>query len=89
MLDSIIQYVCIDPEWVGKEYLKRCKAGLWKKENTLEALKYWNLERILEVEAESFGHAKHNALTMDQLISETEDALASISVGQKVITIDD
>ena len=87
MLASIIQSVYIDPEWVANEYLKRCKAGSWKKENTVEALKCWNLERILE--AESFGHAKPNALTMDQLISETEDALASISIGQKVITIGD
>ena len=87
MLASIIQSVYIDPEWVANKYLKRCKPGSWKKENTVEALKCWNLERILK--AESLVHAKTNALTMDQLISETEDALASISIGQKVITIGD
>ena len=73
---------------VANEHLKRCKPGSWKKENTLKALKCSNLEHILK--AESFVHAKHNALLiMDQLISETEDALASISIGQEVITVGD
>ena len=35
-------------EWVAQEYLRRCKAGAWKPENTAEALKCWNLERIIE-----------------------------------------
>eukprot|EP00956_Cyclotella_meneghiniana_P035260 scaffold113042_cov68-Cyclotella_meneghiniana.AAC.1 len=36
-----------DPEWVASEYLKRCKKGAWKKENTVDSLKCFNLERIL------------------------------------------
>ena len=31
-------------------YLKRCKEGAWKKENTKAALKCWNLERVIEAE---------------------------------------
>eukprot|EP00956_Cyclotella_meneghiniana_P027681 scaffold62755_cov43-Cyclotella_meneghiniana.AAC.1 len=39
MLSFIVQNVYIDPEWVASEYLKRCKKGAWKKENTMVALK--------------------------------------------------
>ena len=47
MLSNIVQNMYIDPEWVASEYLKRCKKGAWKKENTVDALKCFNLERIL------------------------------------------
>jgi hypothetical protein len=50
MLASIIQSVCIDNDWVAQQYIKQCKKGSWKKENTEEALKCWNLERIIDVE---------------------------------------
>ena len=50
MLSSIVQNVYIVKEWVAKEYLRRCKAGVWKKEETEEAWKYWNLEQILDAE---------------------------------------
>lgn len=55
MLGFMVHRVYIDIEWVAREYLRRCKAGVWKKENTEEALKCWNLERIID--AESIGVA--------------------------------
>ena len=36
MLSNIVQNVHIDPEWVASEYLKRCKKGARKKENTMD-----------------------------------------------------
>ena len=50
LLESILRNVYIDDEWVAKEYLKRCKEGAWKKENTKDAVKCWNLERVIEAE---------------------------------------
>jgi hypothetical protein len=50
MLASIVHTVYVDDTWVAAEYLRRCKAGTWKKENTVEAVKRWNLERILDAE---------------------------------------
>ena len=50
LLASILQNVYIDEEWVAREYPKRCKEGAWKKENTQEALKCWNLERVIDAE---------------------------------------
>ncbi|EJK63933.1 hypothetical protein THAOC_15380 [Thalassiosira oceanica] len=48
MLASLVRNVYINEEWVAQEYLRRCKAGAWKPENTAEALKCWNLEQIIE-----------------------------------------
>ena len=48
MLVSIIQSVDIDNHWVAQQYIEWCKKGSWKKENTKEALKWWNLERIID-----------------------------------------
>jgi hypothetical protein len=49
LLSFILRHVFIDanPNWVAEEYLKRCKAGAWNKENTVESLKCFNLERII------------------------------------------
>jgi hypothetical protein len=38
------------PERIAEEYLRRCSAKTWKKENTIDSHKCFNLERILEVE---------------------------------------
>jgi hypothetical protein len=38
----------IDPSWVAEKYLCRSKAGEWKKENTIESFKRFNLEQILD-----------------------------------------
>ncbi len=48
--------------------LRRCKAGAWKKENTVEAVTCWNLERILD--AEQHGQPMPEELTMDDLVRE-------------------
>jgi hypothetical protein len=48
MLSHLLNHVYIDPQWVAAEYLRRCKKGVWKKDNTVESLKCFNLERILE-----------------------------------------
>ena len=66
---------------MANEYLWRCKAGSWKKENTEEALKCWNLERILE--AESLGKTPPADLTMDDLVREESDS------SKGVISIDE
>ncbi len=50
MLALIIQSVYVDNKWVAQQYIGRCKKGSWKKENTEEALKCWNLEHIIDAE---------------------------------------
>jgi len=73
LLASIIQHVYIDQEWVAKEYLRRCKEGLWKEENTKDALKCWNLERILD--AELLGKQVPMDMTMEDLLAEAVSSL--------------
>ena len=70
MLGFMVHRVYIDIEWVAREYLRRCKAGAWKKENTEEALKCWNLERIID--AESMGLGAPTELTLNDLLNEEE-----------------
>ena len=60
----------VDDKLVAEEYLRRAKSGAWKKENTEEALKCWNLERILE--AETFGQHVPADLTMQEFGQGTE-----------------
>ena len=59
MLACILRTVYIDPE----EYLQQCKVGAWKAKSTEDALKCWNLERILD--AESYGITLPAELTLD------------------------
>ncbi len=68
MLASIVHTVYSDNAWVAVEYLRRCKAWAWKKENTVEAVTCWNLERILDVEQR--GQPMPEELTMDDLVRE-------------------
>ena len=91
MMASILQKVYISKEWVAKEYLRRCKKGAWKKENTEEALKCWNLERIID--ADLMGDGKPSQLTMNDLINESVgttvvDACASSTNKQVVEVVD-
>ena len=71
MLLSMVQNVYIDKEQVAKEYLRWYKAGIWKKENMEEALKCWNLERILD--AELAGKHKTEAQTLEDMVNEEDD----------------
>jgi hypothetical protein len=69
MLASIMQVVYIDPEWVACEYMRRTRAGVWKAADN-EALKCFNLERILD--AETQGHLEPPELTMEDLLRELD-----------------
>jgi hypothetical protein len=68
MLASIIQSVYIDNDWVAQQYNEQCKKRSWKKENTEEALKCWNLERIID--AEQQGKDAPSELKMEDLLNE-------------------
>ena len=75
MLSLMVHNVYIDKEWVAKEYLRRCKAGVWKKENTQEAFKCLNLEHILDAEQpeewtlEDMTNEEHgNPLSSDDIV---------------------
>ena len=67
MLASLMQYI-FDKECIANEYLRRAKAGAWKKENAGEALKCWNLE--CAIEADAFGKLAPKELTLKKF---TED----------------
>ncbi len=64
MLAYIMQSVFIDPKWVAEEYLRRCKAGKWKKGSAEDSLKCYNFERI--VDAEIFGLEAPTQITLDE-----------------------
>ena len=48
MLAAMLQKVYIDLEWVAKEYLRHCQEKAWDVQITEDALKFFNLERILD-----------------------------------------
>jgi hypothetical protein len=68
MLASIIQNVYIDNDWVVQQYIERGKRESWKKESTEEALKCWNLERIIDTEQQ--GKDASSELKMENLLNE-------------------
>ena len=69
MLASIAHTVHIDDALVAVEYLKRCKVGSWKKENTVEAVKCWNLERIIDSELRGESMPEEE-ITINDLVNE-------------------
>jgi hypothetical protein len=69
MLASIVHTVYINDALVAAEYLRRCKAGSWKKENTVEAVKCWNLERIIDAELRGESMPEEE-ITMNDLVNE-------------------
>ena len=77
MLASMLPKVYIGMEWVAQEYLKRCKEGQWKKENTQDALKCWNLERVLD--SEMYLTLTPPPLTLDQLLAKNAITPAPLS----------
>ena len=85
MMASILNKVYISKEWVAKEYLRRCRKGAWKKENTEEALKCWNLERILD--ADLMGEPAPTQLTMNDLLSEGAAASAAYKQVEEVVEV--
>ena len=60
--------------------------GAWKKENTAEALKCWNLERIID--AEMLGKPPPPELTLDELAQEENSAATSTS-NDAIVVLDD
>ena len=71
MLSDLLRVMYIDPELVAKEYLSRCKRSAWKKENTVDSLKCFNLERMIA--AEEDGKDKPAPLEMDEYYSAQMD----------------
>ena len=61
----------IDDNLVAEEYLKRAKSGAWKKGNAEDALKCWNLERVLD--AELYGLPAPAELTMEEFEQESNE----------------
>ena len=64
----------IDIDWAAKEYLRRwrCKAGSWKKDQDEDAVKCWNLERVLG--AELFGKCPPmDELPLEELVKQMEE----------------
>ena len=80
MLAPNINSVYVDPEMAAKEYLSRCKSGMWKKKFAEDFLKSWNLERILE--AETFQRPTPDELSMQDLMKE-------VVLNDDVIELDD
>ena len=68
MLAVMTKRVYIDYEWVASEYLRRTKENLWESETTIEALKCFNLERIIE--ADLFGMVQPKELTLEDMVGE-------------------
>ena len=50
LLASMLQHVYIDDGWATREYFMWCKEEAYKKENTKETVKCWNLEHLIEAE---------------------------------------
>jgi hypothetical protein len=78
LLSTILNCVYIDPDEVAKEYLARSKKGAWKKENKIECLECFNLERVIAVGDSGMGSPK--SISLDEYIrnSETEDRIADV-----------
>ena len=76
MLTSIVQNVFIDDNWVANEYLERCKKGSWTKKSDDDALKCWNLERIID--AQERGIEKPLLVTFNDLLGEEESGEVEI-----------
>ena len=66
MLAVMIKKIYIDYEWVASEYLRRTKENLWESETTTEALKCFNLKRIIE--ADLLGIVQPKELTLEDII---------------------
>ncbi len=69
MLAPIVHTVYIDNALVAAEYLRRCNAESWKKENTVEAVKCWNLEWIIDAELRGESMPEEE-ITMNDLVNE-------------------
>jgi hypothetical protein len=76
---SNLPNIYVDPQWVADEYLRCCKAGAWKKENTIESLKCFNLERILD--AEMLGREIPPELSIGEYVNSVQDNMSGYDCG--------
>lgn len=81
MLSANLQHVYIDPKQVAKEYLRRCKEGLWKKANLEEAATCWNLERLIQ--AEMLNKPKPDHLSINDLLKSEKQAQSEDKAKEK------
>ena len=84
MASSILNKVYVDVDWVANEYLRRCKTGAWKPENTRDAVKCWNLERALEAELDGLP-APAPVTEAELLLEEDEEGNEVAASGQVVL----
>ena len=70
MLASIVDNAYVDVDFVVKKCLERCKKGTWKKENTEEALKCWNFERVIDAGLRQ--QREPTMITLEEFVSGTE-----------------
>ena len=71
MLTNILRNVHVYTEWVAKKYTRHCKSGAWKPQNTVESMKCYNLERIIE--ANTFGTKCPKELDMGEYLQGFDD----------------
>ena len=72
LIAAILPKVYIDKEWVAQEYLMRCKAGAWKKESRMDALKCCNFECMIG--ADLHRQPTPTELTLEEFIKEGESS---------------
>ena len=82
MLASILHTVYVDPKKVVNEYLRRCKKNTWKSASTDDALKCFNLERLID--AETLGQPAPEALTLRDLIDEGKQTEQDVDIAENV-----
>jgi hypothetical protein len=77
LFSTILNCVNIDPDEVAKEFFTRCKKGAWKKDNTIECLKCFNLERVIAADS---GMGSPKSISLDEYIhnAEAEDRIADV-----------
>ena len=56
---------------MAKDYLAHCKRGDWKKEHTIESLKCFNLERVID--ADIAGKEAPMDVTLEEYIEVKSD----------------
>ena len=66
LLAKNLPNIYVDDDWVTREYIRRCEQKEWKAEEDAEALKCWNLERLVEAELTG-GNPIGGELTMEDI----------------------
>ena len=66
LLAKNLPNIYVDDDWVTREHIRRCEQKEWKAEEDAEALKCWNLERLVEAELTG-GNPIGGELTMEDI----------------------